>query len=123
VLAMANTLPACDGEMWLTADGKSTICSVRSYAPGGGCTAPKAEFALYPVSTGKLGGFLYRDERLCATAQPWVIWARSASSAIGALAIEGAGQTSTLKVGLLTPGTFTPLNVQTADPRSGAIAF
>ena len=66
---------------------------MNSYAPGGGCTAPKAEFALYPVSTGKLAGFLYRDESLCATAEPWVIWARSAASAIGVLAVQGKGNT------------------------------
>lgn len=123
VLAMANALPACNGEMTLTSDGKTTICSVGSYAPGGGCTAPKAEFALYPVSTGKLGGFLYRDERSCATAQDWVVWARSGDIAIGVLAIQGAGQTTNFTVGLLTPDTFTPLNVQNADLQQGEIAF
>ena len=123
VLAQANALPACDGEMTLTSDGKTTICGVDSYAPGGGCTAPKAEFALYPVSTGKLSGFLYRDERNCATAQASVIWARSAASAIGVIAVERAGHTTTITVGLLTPGRFTPLKVQISDLEPGAIAF
>ena len=126
VLAQANALPACNGVMMLTSDGKTTICSVGSYAPGGGCTAPKAEFALYPVSTGKLSGFLYRDQRNCATAEASVIWARSAASAIGVLAIQGAGQTTSTTVGALTPGTFTPLNIQTSEylgPEPGAIAF
>ena len=90
VLALADALPECTAVM-LASDGGTTICGVRSYAPGGGCTAPKAEFALYKVSTGKLAGFLYRDEGSCATAEAWVIWARSAASAIGVLAIEGPG--------------------------------
>ena len=126
VLAMADALPACDEEMMLTSDGRTTICGVGSYAPGGGCTAPKAEFALYPVSTGKLAGFLYRDQRSCATAEAWTIWARSAASAIGVLAIHGAGSKTTITVGVLTPGKFTPLNVQSTSylgPVLGAIAF
>jgi hypothetical protein len=124
VLALADALQNCG--VMLTSDGTTTICGVNSYAPGGGCTAPKAGFARYPVSTGKLAGFLYRDQGLCATAEAWVIWARSAASAIGVLAIEGRGNTPTLTVGVLTPGKFTPLNVQNTDylgPVPGAIAF
>ena len=125
VLAQANALPACDGAMTLTTDGKTTICGVRSYAPGGGCTAPKAEFALYPVSTGKLGGVLYRDQSLCRTADAWILWARSASSAIGGLAVYGSGRNPTITTGVLTPGKFTPLDVRNAGSLglSGAIAF
>jgi hypothetical protein len=125
VLALADALPECMGVM-LASDGGTTICGVNSYAPGGGCTAPKAEFALYPVSTGKLVGFLYRDEASCATAEASVIWARSAASAIGVLAIQGPGKTTTVTVGVLTPGTFTPLDIQTSNylgPTPGAIAF
>ena len=124
VLALADTLQNCDP--MLASDGMTTICGIGSYAPGGGCTAPKAEFALYPVSTGKLAGFLYRDQRLCATAEAWVVWARSAASAIGVLAVQGKGNTQTVTVGVLTPGKFTPLNVQSTDylgPVPGAIAF
>jgi hypothetical protein len=126
VLALTDTAPECDGWSVLTSDGKTTICGINSYAPGGGCTAPKAEFALYPVSTGKLAGFLYRDQGLCATAQTWVIWARSAASAIGVIAVYGKGNTPTVTVGVLTPGKFTPLNVQRNNylgPEPGAIAF
>ena len=126
VLALTDTAPECDGWAVLTSDGKTTICGINSYAPGGGCTAPKAEFALFPVSTGKLAGFLYRDQSLCATAETWVIWARSAASAIGVLAVHGKGNTPTITVGVLTPGKFTPLNVPTASylgPEPGAIAF
>jgi hypothetical protein len=126
VLALTDTAPECDGWAVLTSDGKTTICGINSYAPGGGCTAPKAEFALFPVSTGKLAGLLYRDQSLCATAETWVIWARSAASAIGVLAVHGKGNTPTITVGVLTPGKFTPLNVPTASylgPEPGAIAF
>lgn len=126
VLALTNTSPECDGWSVLTSDGKTTICGIRSYAPGGGCTAPKAEFALYPVSTGKPAGFLYRDQSLCASAEPWVIWARSAASAIGALAVYGKGSTPVVTVGVLTPGKFTPLNIASSSylgPEPGAIAF
>ena len=126
VLALTDTAPECDGWATLTSDGKTAICGINSYAPGGGCTAPKAEFALYPVSTGKPAGFLYRDQSLCATAETWVIWARSAASAIGVIAVQGKGSTATVTVGVLTPGKFTPLNVQSNNylgPEPGAIAF
>jgi hypothetical protein len=125
VLALMDTSPECMGVM-LASDGETTICGVNSYAPGGGCTAPKAEFTVYPVSTGKLAGLLYRDQRSCATTEAWVIWARSAVSAIGVLAIQGPGKTFTITVGVLTPGKFTPLDVQGSSylgPTSGAIAF
>ena len=114
------------GAVMLTSDGKTTICGVRSYAPGGGCTAPKAEFTLYPVSTGKLAGLLYRDQKICATTTPSVIWARSAASAIGVLWIDGPKKLISVTVGVLTPGKFTPLDVQFSSylgPEPGAIAF
>ena len=128
---IADSRPVLDAEDeecevgMLTSDGATTICGVNSYAPGGGCTAPKAEFTLYPVSTGKLAGILYRDQSLCATAEPWVIWARSAASAIGVLAIYGPKNSQSLTVGVLTPGKFTPLNIQTppSTPSRGTIAF
>jgi hypothetical protein len=126
VLAVDDALSDCEGGVMLTSDGATTICGVNSYAPGGGCTAPKAEFALYPVSTGKLAGLLYRYQSLCATAEPSVIWARSAASAIGVLAIDGPKGLISLTVGVLTPGKFTPLDVQQSSylgPVPGAIAF
>jgi hypothetical protein len=125
VLALTDTSPECMGVM-LASDGETTICGVNSYAPGGGCTAPKAEFTLYPVSTGKLAGLLYRDQRSCATAEASVIWARSAASAIGVLWIEGPKKLLSVTVGVLTPGKFTPLDVQSSSylgPTPGAIAF
>jgi hypothetical protein len=126
VLALEDALSDCQGGVMLTSDGGTTICGVNSYAPGGGCTAPKAEFALYPVSTGKLAGLLYRDQSSCATADASVIWARSAASAIGVLAIEGPKKVLSVTVGVLTPGKFTPLDVQSSSylgPTPGAIAF
>jgi hypothetical protein len=122
---LAADVDECDGVM-LTSDGKTTICGVRSYAPGGGCTAPKAEFTLYPVATGKLAGLLYRDQKSCATTTPSVIWARSAASAIGVLWIDGPKKLISVTVGVLTPGKFTPLDVQFSSylgPEPGAIAF
>jgi hypothetical protein len=118
-------LGECEGLM-LASDGGTTICGVNSYAPGGGCTAPKAEFTLYPVSTGKLAGLLYRDQASCATTDTSVIWARSADSAIGVLWIEGPKKLISVTVGVLTPGKFTPLDVQRSSylgPTPGAIAF
>jgi hypothetical protein len=121
VLAVPGNDHGCTSVL-LAANGQTTICGTAANSVRG-CQQLEPEFDLYPVATGKLTSVLYRYRGTCQAANGILLWARSGSSAIAALEIidetaagekGAAGPAATtvhFTVGLLTPGTFTPLHV------------
>lgn len=112
---------AC-GSLLLTPDGKAAICG--TYAPNpGSCAKGQLEVTAYTVATGKLDRVLYRYRGPCqpsGTAQ--VMWAGSGMLAIGAIWVGSARDN---RVGLMSPGKFTPLPIVSSgsDYGPGSVAF
>jgi hypothetical protein len=110
------------GSLLLTPDGKTFICG--SAAPNeGSCAKGLVDMAAYSVATGKLERVLYRYRGGC---QPGgsvqVMWAGSGTLAIGALFVGSARDN---RVGLMSPGKFTPLPILSNGDAygPGSIAF
>jgi hypothetical protein len=112
---------AC-GSLLLTADGKVAVCGSTAPDPSS-CAKGQVDVTAYSVATGKLERVLYRYRGGCqplGTVQ--VMWAGPGPAAVGAVFL-GSGKDN--RIGLMTPGKFTPLPIvdlsSAYDP--GTIAF
>jgi hypothetical protein len=111
---VAFTVPAshaCDDQLLMTADGKSVICGTLGNS--GWCTTGVMAFTAYSVATGKLEGTPSRYQGHCLGGTATVVWAKSATLAIGWFAISrplGSGPPITTLIGVITPGKFTSLS-------------
>ena len=111
---VAFTVPAshaCDDQLLMTADGKSVICG--TIGNSGWCTTGVMAFTAYSVATGKLEGTPSRYQGHCIGGTATVMWAKSATLAIGWFAISrplGSGPPITSLIGVITPGKFTSLS-------------
>ena len=112
---------AC-GSLLLTPDGKEAICG--TYAPNpGSCAKGQLEVTAYSVATGKLERVLYRYRGTCQPSGAFqVMWAGSGTLAIGA---DFVGSARDNRVGLISPGKFTPLPILSngGDYYAGSVAF
>jgi hypothetical protein len=110
------------GSLLLTPDGKTFICG--SAAPNeGSCAKGQVDMAAYSVATGKLERVLYRYRGGCQpVGSVQVMWAGSGTLAIGALFVGSARDN---RVGLMSPGKFTPLPILSNGDAygPGSIAF
>lgn len=118
----------CDDSLLMTADGKAVICGVL--APNDGwCTSGQLALNAYSVATGKLENVLYRYQGGCHFGIVQVVWAKSATLAIGLITISRLVNPSppvTNTVGVATPGKFTALPVALAGgtyDAPGTVAF
>jgi hypothetical protein len=102
----------CDGSLLMTADGKSVICG--TFGPNNGwCTTGQLAFNAYSVATGKLERTLYQYQGRCNFGTATVVWAKSATLAIGWTAVSkpvSPDPPITNLVGVITPGKFTSLS-------------
>jgi len=99
VLAVPGNDHGCTSVL-LAANGQTTICGTAANSVRG-CQQLEPEFDLYPIATGKPTSVLYRYRGTC-----------QAETAAGKKGAAGAAATTVhFTVGLLTPGTFTPLHV------------
>ena len=102
---------ACDDHLLMTADGKSVICG--TLGNGGWCTTGVMAFTAYSVATGKLEYSPSRYQGHCLGGTATVVWAGSATLAIGWFAISkpvSPGPPITNLIGVITPGKFTSLS-------------
>ncbi len=112
---------AC-GSLLLTADGKVAVCGGSAPNPSS-CAKGQMDVTAYSVATGKLERVLYRYRGGCEPdGTVNVIWAGSGPVAVGAVFVGSAKEN---RIGLMTPGKFTPLPIVSVasayDP--GSIAF
>ena len=112
---------AC-GSLLLTADGKVAVCGSTAPDPSA-CAKGQVDVTAYSVATGKLERVLYRYRGGCQPiGEVQVIWAGSGQAAVGAVFVGSAKEN---RIGLMTPGKFTPLPIvdlsSAYDP--GTIAF
>lgn len=119
VSTRANT--TC-GSLLLTPDGKTFICG--SAAPNeASCAKGQVDVTAYSVATGKPERVLYRYRGGCQpVGSVQVMWAGSGTLAIGALFVGSARDN---RVGLMSPGKFTPLPILSNGDAygPGSIAF
>jgi hypothetical protein len=113
---------AC-GSLLLTADGKVAVCGGGYVAGPIPCAKGKMDVTAYSVATGKLERVLYWYRGGCRPdGFVQVIWAGSGQAAVGAVFVGSAKDN---RIGLMTPGKFTPLPIvplgSAYDP--GTIAF
>lgn len=112
---------AC-GTSVLVPDGTAVICG--GFAPNAGsCAKGQLDVTAYSVAAGKPERVLYRYRGSCqpgGTVQ--VMWAGSGTLAIGAVF---TGLVKENRVGLMTPGAFTPLRILSNgdDYATGSVAF
>ena len=118
----------CDYFLLMTADGKSVICGVMA-VNSGWCTTGQLAFTAYSVATGKLERVLYRYQGGCHFGTALVVWAKSATLAIGWFDVSKP-VTPYLPVantvGVVTPGKFTRLPVALragTEEAPGNVAF
>jgi hypothetical protein len=122
---------ACNDVLLITGDGKSVICGIM--APNNGwCTTGQLNLSAYSVATGKLDRVLYRYQGRCTFGFTIAVWARSAALAVGVIAVSTPTTSPdsgpfTVRVGIVTPGTFTSLPVTLTQPSEyeavGELAF
>ena len=121
-LAVSTPANTTCGSLLLTPDGKTFICG--SAAPNAGsCAKGQVDMAAYSVATGKLERVLYRYRGGCQpVGSVQVMWAGSGTLAIGALFVGSARDN---RVGLMSPGKFTPLPILSNGDAygPGSIAF
>ncbi len=101
----ASLLPALDG--------RTMVCGTVGNATRG-CRQQEPEYDQYSTATGKLTRVLYRYQGTCQSATAQVVWTGADGTAIGVIETLNPGKTQVAidyKVGLLTPGKFTPLHV------------
>ena len=113
---------ACSS-LLLTADGKVAVCGGGYAAGPRPCAKGQIDVTAYSVATGKLERVLYRYRGSCEPdGTVNVIWAGSGPVAVGAVFVGSAKEN---RIGLMTPGKFTPLPIVSVasayDP--GSIAF
>ena len=113
---------ACSS-LLLTADGKVAVCGGGYVAGPRPCAKGQMDVTAYSVATGKLERVLYRYRGGCQpSGSVQVIWAGSGQAAVGAVFVGSAKEN---RIGLMTPGKFTPLPIVSVasayDP--GTIAF
>jgi hypothetical protein len=106
----AFTVPTgrtCDFELLMTSDDKAIICG--NHAPNSGwCATGQLAFTAYSMTARTL----YSYQSGCSSGTATVIWAKSATLAIGWFAISKPGkpgQPIMNEIGVITPGKFTPL--------------
>jgi hypothetical protein len=118
----------CEGELRLTSDGKAVICGGFA-ANGGSCTTGQLALNVYSVATGKLERALYRYQGGCHFGFAMVVWAKSATLAIGLIMVSkpiNPQPPLTTILGVGTPGKFTALPatlLPDADAAPNTIAF
>lgn len=112
VLAVPGDQRTC-ASLLLASDGRTMVCGTLGNL-NRGCRQREPEFDQYSSATGKLTRVLYRYQGTCQSATAEVVWTGASGTAIGVIDAYRYQQNRVIiddKVGLLTPGKFTPLHV------------
>jgi hypothetical protein len=112
VLAIPGNQHNCVS-LLLAPDGRTMVCGTVGNAADG-CRQQEPEYDQYSTASRKLTRVLYRYQGICQGATAEVVWAGNGGTAIAVIETLNPGKARVVidyKVGLLTPGKFTPLHV------------
>lgn len=132
VLAIRGDKPYDCQSPLLASNGQAIVCGTLANGPGA-CRQQWPEFQLYSTATGKLIRVVYQYRpSTCTSATAMLVWAGPDGTAIGVLQVQVFdsryinSNKIDITVGLLTPGSFTPLHLSVPDNGGfdpGSLAF